>query len=167
MHGARPQGRGALWVIKWNDDIATQIGCSRSSSDSHEITILDPVEYKEKGRFYVDRRIFKFDRINGWPEKSRITYFYMNDVETLEQITEENKTSLFKKLGVSVLAGLTFGILSGGLGLLASGAGLLTAGKKTVVLFLVQLRDGTCLICESTPIGFTKTRIAFQNKSRA
>lgn len=148
----------------WNDEIVSQIGCIRPLPASHRIAILDPVEYKQKGDFYVDIGLFHFIKVPGWPEKTKITYFYMDNVEALEQITEENKTSLFKKLGVSALAGLAFGILSGGLGLLASGAGLLTAGKKTVVLFLVQLLDGTCLICESTPIGFTQVRLAFKNK---
>jgi hypothetical protein len=124
--------------------------------DTYEMSIIDPREYAMKGHYSRKYGVFFFAN----DTRSGGVYFKKYHVALIEQITEETKVSVMKKLGTSVAAGLTFGILSGGLGLLAAGAGLLAGGRKNVITFLLQLHDGTSLIAQATPTNYTQIRIS-------
>ena len=74
--------------------------------------------------------------------------YTVDQIEMLEEVSEENKASVAGKLGWGAAGAVAFG----GLGLLA---GVLAGGNRNKVVFAVQFKDGKRALIECSRKEFT------------
>ena len=88
--------------------------------------------------------------VKGFLKSEKIS---SGQIRNVEQVSEENKTSLLKGAKWAAVGGL----LAGPLGVLAGG---LLGGKKRKVLYTITLSDGRQMLCKSGPEDYQTLLVA-------
>lgn len=94
-------------------------------------------------------KTFMMPNPGGWKKVD----YQSEDVDTLEQATEES----VKRIGGTVGWGMAGAALLGPVGLLA---GLLAGGRGKEVTFIVQFKDGKKALCTAKSKDYTKMQAA-------